>query len=110
MDALTRDLTQSQTRTRKRRWPMLLACLAVLAAIGAAIWLWPTPASHQTGRNRNANKPIPILDATAAQKDVPIYLDGLGTVQAFNTVTIKPMVDGPLTAVNFKEGQEVHKG
>ena len=41
---------------------------------------------------------------------MPIYLDGLGTVQAFYTVTMKAMVDGPLVAVNFKEGQDVHKG
>ena len=47
---------------------------------------------------------------TAEQKDVPIYLDGLGTVQAFNTVTVKPMVDGPLITVNFTEGQDVKKG
>jgi multidrug efflux system membrane fusion protein len=110
MDALTRDLTEPQTRIRKRRWPMLLACIAMLAAIGATIWLWPKPAAQQAARNRNANQPIPILEAAAAQKDVPIYLDGLGTVQTFNTVTMKPMVDGPLLAVNFKEGQEVHKG
>jgi multidrug efflux system membrane fusion protein len=39
-----------------------------------------------------------------------MYLDGLGTVQAFYTVTMKAMVDGPLTSVNFQEGQDVHKG
>ena len=110
MDALTRDLTETQTRSRKRRWPMLLAGLAVLLAIGATIWLWPRGGTTPAARNRNANQPVPILEATAAQKDVPIYLDGLGTVQAYNTVTIKPMVDGPLIAVDFKEGQEVHKG
>ena len=37
-------------------------------------------------------------------------MDGLGTVQAFYTVTMKAMVDGPLLSVNFKEGQDVHKG
>ena len=41
---------------------------------------------------------------------MPIYQDALGTVQAFYTVTMKAMVDGPLTSVNFKEGQDVHKG
>ena len=51
-----------------------------------------------------------MLVATAEQKDVPIYLDALGTVQAFNTVTVKPMVDGPLIEVNFIEGQDVKKG
>src|SRR6202034_1794607 len=42
--------------------------------------------------------------------DVPIYLDALGTVQAFNTVNIKAMVDGPLIEVRFREGQDVKPG
>ena len=41
---------------------------------------------------------------------MPLYLDGLGTVQAFNTVTVRAMVDGPLMAVKFTEGQDVKKG
>ena len=57
-----------------------------------------------------AGQPIPVVVAPAEQRDVPIYLDGLGTVQAFYTVTIHTMVDGPLVAVDFKEGQDVHKG
>jgi len=46
----------------------------------------------------------------ARQKDVPIYLDGLGTVQAFNTVTIHTRVDGELVKVAFTEGQDVKTG
>lgn len=109
MDALTRDTTELPTRQRTRRWPMLLACLAVLAAIVAVIWLWHPGASHKATGMR-AEQTVPVVDAAVTQKNVPIYLDGLGTVQAFNTVTIKPMVDGPLIAVDFKEGQDVHKG
>jgi multidrug efflux system membrane fusion protein len=44
------------------------------------------------------------------QKDMPIYLDGLGTVQAFNTVTVHTRVDGALVQVNFSEGQDVKTG
>ena len=44
------------------------------------------------------------------QKDMPIYLDGLGTVQAFNTVTVHSRVDGALVQVNFLEGQDVKTG
>ena len=89
---------------------MALPCLLLVAGIGYAIWFWPAGSGGQTARDRDANQPVPVLVATAAQQDVPIYLDGLGTVQAFNTVTIKPMVDGPLLTVNFEEGQEVKKG
>lgn len=54
--------------------------------------------------------PVPITAGKVVQKDVPIYLDGLGTVQAFNTVTIRARVDGQITKVAFTEGQEVHAG
>ena len=42
--------------------------------------------------------------------DVPVYLDGVGTTKALNTVTVRPQVDGKLISVNFKEGQDVKKG
>ena len=110
MDSLTREPADLMTRPRSRRWLMAVLCLLVIAGIGYAIWFWPAGSGDQAARNRNANQPIPVLVATAEQKDVPIYLDALGTVQAFNTVTVKPMVDGPLNAVNFTEGQDVKKG
>ena len=110
MDALTREPVDLTTRSRSRRWLMVVLCLLVIAGIGYAIWFWPAGSGGQAARNRNANQPIPVLVATAEQKDVPIYLDALGTVQAFNTVTIKAMVDGPLNSVNFTEGQNVKKG
>ena len=110
MDSLTREPIDLATRSRSRRWLMALLCLLVVAGIGYAIWFWPAGSGGQAARNRNANQPIPVLVATAEQKDVPIYLDALGTVQAFNTVTVKPMVDGPLLSVNFKEGQDVRQG
>ncbi len=53
---------------------------------------------------------IPVGAAAARRGDMPVYLQGLGTVTAFNTVTVKTRVDGQLTAVNFKEGQFVHAG
>jgi len=43
-------------------------------------------------------------------QDVPVYLDGLGTVQAFNNVAVRAMVDGPLIEVRFREGQDVKAG
>jgi multidrug efflux system membrane fusion protein len=111
MDSLTREpLTDVAIRSRPRRWLMVVLCLLVLALIGYAIWFWPAGSANKAARNRNADLPVPVLIATAEQKDVPLYLDGLGTVQAFNTVTVKAMVDGPLVAVKFTEGQDVKKG
>jgi membrane fusion protein, multidrug efflux system len=53
---------------------------------------------------------IPVSIATAQRRDVPIYLTGLGTAQAFNTVAVKTRVDGELTKVAFTEGQDVKVG
>jgi membrane fusion protein, multidrug efflux system len=53
---------------------------------------------------------VPVVAATAALRDVPVYLNGLGTVTPFNTVTVKTRVDGQLDRVTFREGQFVHKG
>ena len=52
----------------------------------------------------------PVIVSAAQRRDLPIYLDGLGSVEAFYTVTLKSRVDGEMMEVRFKEGQEVHKG
>jgi multidrug efflux system membrane fusion protein len=54
--------------------------------------------------------PIPVTTAATAKRDLPIYLTGLGAVQASFTVGIRPQVDGKLEAVLFTEGQQVKKG
>ena len=53
---------------------------------------------------------VPVAIASVTQQDMPVYLDGLGSVQAFNTVTIKTRIDGEVTQVAFREGQDVKKG
>jgi membrane fusion protein, multidrug efflux system len=108
-DPVAFDTGGTTTKTRPRNGLALLLSLVLLAAIGAAIFLWPQkqppakPATAGTG-------PVPVLVAAAKTEDVPVMLPALGTVQAFNTVTIKPMVDGPLIAVDFNEGQMIRKG
>jgi membrane fusion protein, multidrug efflux system len=57
-----------------------------------------------------SNAPVAAIIGTVMQKDVPIYLDGLGTVQAFNTVTVRSRVDGQLKKLSFKEGEDVQAG
>jgi membrane fusion protein, multidrug efflux system len=53
---------------------------------------------------------IPVAVATAEQKDFPVYLSGLGSVQASNTVSLKSRVDGQIVQIAFKEGQSVKQG
>jgi len=57
-----------------------------------------------------SDQPMPVGVATAKQRDFPVYLSGLGSVTAFNTVSVKSRVDGQLVQVAFKEGQQVQKG
>ena len=102
----------------------LLLLLVLLAAAGGGAYWWY--AHHDTGQQTAAagrrgfggarrggtdpETPIPVLAATSERRDVPIYLDALGTVQAFNLVSVRPMVEGPLVEVRFREGQEVKAG
>jgi multidrug efflux system membrane fusion protein len=53
---------------------------------------------------------IPVLAGTAETRDMPVFVRGLGTVQAYNTATVKTRVDGHITKVLFREGQEVKEG
>jgi membrane fusion protein, multidrug efflux system len=111
MDALTREPVLAPPIRRTRRWLWALLCVLVTAGIGAAIWRWPVaPPADKAALQREANRVIPIVQAAAVRRDMPVWLDGLGTVQAFQAVTVKSMVDGPLIDVAFKEGQTVHVG
>ena len=53
---------------------------------------------------------VPVGVSSAVQQDMPVYLTGLGSVTAYNTVSLKSRVDGQLLQVNFREGQQVNKG
>ena len=64
-------------------------------------------------KNAKASGPppaVPVGVATVKQRDFPVYLTGLGSVQAFNTVSLKTRIDGQITEVNFQEGQDVKQG
>src|SRR5882724_9683097 len=82
---------------------------AALVALIAAVWLG---LKHQpaSAAMQKAPPPINVDTAGVMPADVPIYLQGLGTVQAFYTVTVTARVDGELQKVGFVEGQTVHKG
>lgn len=61
-------------------------------------------------RDGGAARPVPVVATKVAKKDVPVYLDGLGNVTAFKTVTVRSQVDGRLDKVLFKEGDAVKAG
>jgi multidrug efflux system membrane fusion protein len=84
-----------------------LATLAV--AVVVALAGWRLIAGRGSG-NDAAPPPPPVTAAPAQQRDVPLFLTGVGTVQAYNTVTVRVRVDGELVSVPFREGQDVRKG
>jgi membrane fusion protein, multidrug efflux system len=65
---------------------------------------------HGHGRNGGSGGPVSVIAKIAETADVPVYLEGVGSVKALNTATIRAQVDGRLLSVNFKEGQDVKRG
>src|SRR5579875_3819937 len=99
-------------RASNRWWVWLL----VFALIGFGCYKLyefetaKTAAVSQTKAMMLKPRAIPVVAASAYRGNMPVYLQGLGSVTAFNTVTVKPRIDGQLTSVNFTEGQYVHQG
>ena len=115
---------EAAPRPVKSRWWIWLLVLGVVAV---GIWYYRGGHSRTQAEDSSANAPsapgghgqngapgfnpvVPVVVATAQHGDVPIYFTGLGTVTAFNTVTVHSRVDGQLISVAFKEGQFVHQG
>ena len=102
--------------TLKRRITVLMIAAVVIAAVVGVYYMphWQqTLAAVSKGGRRGAppaSDPIPVLVAAARVADVPVYLDGVGTAKALNTVTVRSQVDGKIVDIYFTEGQEVPKG
>jgi multidrug efflux system membrane fusion protein len=89
---------------------VILAGLLFIAAAGGAITFrhgWP---SKNAAEAEAAPPPAPVVAGTVAQHDVPIYLNGVGTVIAYNTDVVRAQIQGQIISINFTEGQQVHAG
>jgi len=87
------------------------AILSILSLLSVAACNKSAANPPQGGAGMSgAGAPVPVGVAQVVREDVPIILTGLGTVQAYNTVTLKSRVDGQIMAVYFREGQDVRKG
>jgi len=111
----------SAAQPAKSRWWLWIMILAVVA-----IGIWYYRGAHSTseadgkaavgksGKGRggpgSGGFTVPVVVAPAQKGDLPVYLIGLGTATAFNTVTVRSRVDGQIVKVNFTEGQFVHQG
>ena len=95
-------------RPQRSWWPWLLALVALA---GGVYWLRAALGGRPTSAAESAKRPpVPVVVATARAGDMPVYLNGLGSVTAFHTVMVKSRVDGQLINVAFQEGQLVHEG
>ncbi len=92
----------------RRLWRPFLLAIVVLGAAG--YWLAARARPGPAPGEPRAPAGIPVVATPARRGDLPIYLSGLGTVTAFNTVTVRSRVDGELVKVAFEEGQYVHEG
>src|SRR5579864_7198932 len=93
------------------RKPLLVLAAMLLAGLGA--WMahtqWSVEAAAQNAAPASAPT-VPVTAGTAEARDMPTYVRGIGSVQAYNTVTVKSRVDGQIMKVSFTEGQEVKAG
>ena len=86
------------------------AALVLALAAMAVIWRLSMQPGVPQAAAQTAGQAIPVTAGTVAVADVPVFLNGIGTVQAYNTVAIKSRVDGQIVKINFKEGEEVKQG
>jgi multidrug efflux system membrane fusion protein len=84
---------------------LVAACVAAWIAYQHGIGVTAAPKEKAA-----APPPVPVTVATAETRDVPVFVRGIGTVQAYNTVLVKSRIDGQIVKVDFTEGQEVKAG
>jgi membrane fusion protein, multidrug efflux system len=118
---MTTSSSLSETPARPQRRLLWLALVLGAAAVAALLWRArvlgggerrPAAAARsESGRGAaGENRPIPVITVVATRRNVPVFLDGLGTVAANKTVTVRSRVDGQLQTVAFREGQTVRRG
>ena len=86
------------------------AAAALVVAAALVIWWHGLGGNGPQATAQVAAPAVPVTAGTVVAKNVPVYLQGIGTVQAYNMVVVKTRVDGQIVKVDFKEGQEVKEG
>jgi multidrug efflux system membrane fusion protein len=117
-DSGTGSAAAEPSKTRWWLWALALGAIALGSwyyhssrnASQAADASAPGTAGKGKGGFGAGNLVVPVVVATAQRGDLPVYFTGLGTVTAYNTVTVRSRVDGQLSSIAFKEGQFVHQG
>ena len=82
--------------------------VCAIAVFGYLGWLYMSADSGK--REAKGPAPVPVVTQTIQNADFPVYLNGLGTVQPYRTVTVRSQVDGQVIKVEFRQGQMVNEG
>ena len=117
------DYDRGPRRSGGRAWIWILGVVVVLGLTywyfhsaggrGAVEALGGAAGGHRGGPGGgefNPDQVVPVVVSTATRGDLPVFFNGLGTVTAYNTVTVRSRVDGQIVKINFTEGQMVHEG
>jgi multidrug efflux system membrane fusion protein len=108
----------SKSDSKSRWWPWLV----LLVIVAGGFWYFRGRNSQADAAGAAGKGPgaaamgapgsfvVPVVVATATKGDLPVFLNGLGNVTAFNTVTVRSRVDGQIVKINFTEGQYVKEG
>jgi multidrug efflux system membrane fusion protein len=102
------NLSKAASPNRNHRW-RLIAIAAILIAGAVAIYLHLNSGKKQPARGGGI-PPLPISTATVRTGDIGVYVNALGTVTPFNTVSLTARVAGQIAKVEYQEGQLVHVG
>jgi multidrug efflux system membrane fusion protein len=109
----------SPPKSRRSRWWIWFLPIVLIGTAGYIFYpqFYPQIRAGQAksdkaekGQGKRGTQAVPVIATAARRGELPIYLTGLGSVTAFNTVTIRSRVDGELIKVAFTEGQLVHQG
>lgn len=117
----TPDAQRTDAPRRRSILGRVVAWLVVLSLIGGGVWWFAFrpepetaarggPPGFRPGMPPGMSMAMPVVTASVEKGDMPIRLNGLGTVSSLATVTVRPQVGGQLTQVAFTEGQAVQKG
>ncbi|VIO72568.1 Multidrug resistance protein MdtA [Bradyrhizobium ivorense] len=98
------------SKSRTIGWVLLIAAIGAAGYFGWQKYEGNRQAAEAAQKRAAQRPPVPVKIAPVEKADFPVYLTGLGTVQAFNTVQVRTRVDGQIVKIAFKEGQFVKAG
>jgi len=93
-----------------RRWRMWLLIVGLAAIVGPFVQLRQATVRSTTAKAAPQPRGVPIVTSTAHKGAIGVYIEGLGSVTPVYTITVTSQVNGQIIAVNYREGQIVHKG